>query len=100
MGSNAFINKYSDIVLALIVVAFTLVSCSTRVSPSATPTLESRALRLYATSASLPLLEDADGMPVGVQLVGAPHDDARLLRTANWLIQAVAPKGKRRSQKS
>ncbi len=43
---------------ALIVVAFTLVSCSTRVSPSATPTLESRALRLYATSASLPLLED------------------------------------------
>lgn len=51
-------------------------------------------------SLSLPLLEDADGMPVGVQLVGAPHDDARLLRTANWLVQAVAPKGKRRSQKS
>ncbi|HYO89678.1 MAG TPA: phosphate ABC transporter substrate-binding protein [Candidatus Limnocylindrales bacterium] len=43
---------------ALIVVAFTLVSCSTRVSPSATPTLETRALRLYATSAALPLLED------------------------------------------
>lgn len=46
-------------------------------------------------SISLPLLEDAAGMPVGVQLVGAPHDDARLLRSANWLIAALAPpKGK------
>jgi Asp-tRNA(Asn)/Glu-tRNA(Gln) amidotransferase A subunit family amidase len=51
-------------------------------------------------SLSLPLLEDGEGMPIGVQLVGAPHDDARLLRTANWLVQAVAPKGRRRSQKS
>lgn len=42
----------------LIVMAFTLVSCSTRVSPSATPTLEARTLRLYATSASMPLLDD------------------------------------------
>ena len=25
-------------------------------------------------------------MPLGVQLVGAAGDDARLLRTANWLI--------------
>jgi Asp-tRNA(Asn)/Glu-tRNA(Gln) amidotransferase A subunit family amidase len=25
-------------------------------------------------------------MPIGVQLVGAPNDDARLLRTANWLV--------------
>lgn len=42
----------------LIVMAFTLVSCSSRVPPSATPTLETRALRLYATSASMPLLDD------------------------------------------
>jgi Asp-tRNA(Asn)/Glu-tRNA(Gln) amidotransferase A subunit family amidase len=48
-------------------------------------------------SISLPLLENADGMPIGVQLVGAPHDDARLLRNANWLINALAPpKGKRK----
>ncbi len=33
---------------------------------------------------SLPLLE-ADGMPLGVQLVGPRRDDARLLRTARWL---------------
>ena len=34
---------------------------------------------------TLPLLEGADGMPLGVQLVGPRGDDARLLRTAKWL---------------
>ena len=34
---------------------------------------------------TLPLLEGADGMPIGVQLVGPKGDDARLLRTARWL---------------
>ncbi len=33
---------------------------------------------------SLPLLE-ADGLPLGVQVVGPRRDDARLLRTARWL---------------
>lgn len=33
---------------------------------------------------SLPLLE-ANGLPIGVQLVGRRRDDARLLRTARWL---------------
>ncbi len=47
-------------------------------------------------SISLPLLEDKDGMPIGVQLVGAPHDDARLLRTANWLTGTLSPKSKRK----
>ena len=34
---------------------------------------------------TIPLLEGTDGMPLGVQLVGARGDDARLLRTARWL---------------
>jgi Asp-tRNA(Asn)/Glu-tRNA(Gln) amidotransferase A subunit family amidase len=34
---------------------------------------------------SLPLLE-SDGLPLGVQLVGVRRDDARLLRTARWLV--------------
>ena len=34
---------------------------------------------------TLPLMKGADGMPLGVQLVGPKGDDARLLRTAKWL---------------
>lgn len=34
---------------------------------------------------SLPLLHAADDMPLGLQLVGRRHDDARLLRSARWL---------------
>lgn len=47
-------------------------------------------------SLSLPLLTGEDDLPIGVQLVGAPHDDARLMRTANWLIGKVVPKGRRK----
>lgn len=36
---------------------------------------------------SLPLMQTEAGLPLGVQLVGARHDDARLLRTANWLLK-------------
>ncbi len=35
---------------------------------------------------NLPLARGEDGMPLGVQLVGPRHDDARLLRTARWLV--------------
>jgi len=34
---------------------------------------------------TLPLLKGEAGLPIGVQLVGAAGEDARLLRTANWL---------------
>lgn len=34
---------------------------------------------------SLPLMQGANGLPLGVQLVGQRHRDARLLRTARWL---------------
>ena len=39
---------------------------------------------------SLPLLTGADGLPIGVQLIGPRRDDARLFRTARWLVDAVA----------
>ena len=38
---------------------------------------------------SLPLMHGPDGLPLGVQLVGKRHDDARLLRTARWLQAQV-----------
>jgi Asp-tRNA(Asn)/Glu-tRNA(Gln) amidotransferase A subunit family amidase len=34
---------------------------------------------------SLPLMQGANGLPLGVQLVGRRNFDARLLRTARWL---------------
>ncbi len=38
---------------------------------------------------SLPLMQGANGLPMGVQLVGRRGDDARLLRTARWLVARV-----------
>ena len=40
---------------------------------------------------TLPLLRGDNGLPIGVQLVGRRGDDARLLRTAHWLMGAAAP---------
>jgi Asp-tRNA(Asn)/Glu-tRNA(Gln) amidotransferase A subunit family amidase len=40
-------------------------------------------------SVSLPLLQGANGLPLGVQLVGPRHGDGRLLRTARWLAESV-----------
>ena len=40
-------------------------------------------------SITVPLLQGSSGMPIGAQLVAARGDDARLLRTANWLAGAA-----------
>lgn len=37
-------------------------------------------------SVSLPLLQSEAGLPIGVQVVAPLHDDARLLRTCQWLM--------------
>ncbi len=39
---------------------------------------------------TLPLLTGANGLPLGVQLVGRRGDDGRLLRTARWLSATLA----------
>ncbi len=38
---------------------------------------------------SVPLMQGANGLPLGVQLVGRRNFDARLLRTARWLAARV-----------
>ena len=48
---------------------------------------------------SLPLLTGEGGLPLGLQLVGAPGDDARLLRTANWLVEKLGKGAGRRRAK-
>ena len=39
---------------------------------------------------SLPILQGPSGMPLGAQLVAPRGDDARLLRTARWLVDFAA----------
>jgi Asp-tRNA(Asn)/Glu-tRNA(Gln) amidotransferase A subunit family amidase len=39
---------------------------------------------------TLPLARGANGLPIGVQLVGRRGFDARLLRTARWLVEKVS----------
>lgn len=51
-----------------------------------------------APSVSLPLAWTADGLPAGLQLIGAPGSDARTLACAEWMLAAplgstVAPTG-------
>ena len=38
---------------------------------------------------NLPLLESPEGLPVGVQIVAAKDDDARLFRTSRWLLELL-----------
>ncbi len=38
---------------------------------------------------NIPLFQGENDMPLGTQLVGAKNDDARLLRTANWLVNEL-----------
>jgi Asp-tRNA(Asn)/Glu-tRNA(Gln) amidotransferase A subunit family amidase len=44
---------------------------------------------LGVPAVTLPLLE-TDGMPMGVQLIGARRDDGRLLRSARWLVKHLS----------
>jgi len=48
---------------------------------------------------TLPLLQGSNGMPIGVQLVGKRGNDARLLRTARWLVQHLNPRGRKGAAK-
>jgi Asp-tRNA(Asn)/Glu-tRNA(Gln) amidotransferase A subunit family amidase len=44
---------------------------------------------LGAPALTAPLLTGSNEMPVGVQIVGRREDDARLLRSARWLVERV-----------
>jgi Asp-tRNA(Asn)/Glu-tRNA(Gln) amidotransferase A subunit family amidase len=39
---------------------------------------------------SVPLMQGENGLPLGLQMVGPRHGDARLLRTARWLVAHLA----------
>jgi Asp-tRNA(Asn)/Glu-tRNA(Gln) amidotransferase A subunit family amidase len=48
---------------------------------------------------TLPLMQGEAGMPLGVQLVARRDNDARLLRTASWLVKTIELDGRRRGRK-
>jgi Asp-tRNA(Asn)/Glu-tRNA(Gln) amidotransferase A subunit family amidase len=45
-------------------------------------------------SLSLPLLNLSGGLPLGVQAVGALHNDGRLLRACRWLVNEVVERSR------
>ena len=54
---------------------------------------------LGTPAVTLPLLQSEAGMPLGVQLVGRREGDARLLRTAGWLVTTLGSARRRRGRK-
>jgi Asp-tRNA(Asn)/Glu-tRNA(Gln) amidotransferase A subunit family amidase len=55
---------------------------------------------LGTPAVTLPLLRSAAGMPLGVQLVGRRDGDARLLRTARWLVTTLGSARRRPGKKA
>ena len=54
------------------------------------PTFNSLWTYCGTPAVTLPLMKGPNGLPLGVQLVSRRGDDARLLRTARWLVSRVA----------
>ena len=54
------------------------------------PSFCTRWTLLGTPALNLPLMRGEGGLPLGVQLVGSRHNDARLLRTARWLERTLA----------
>jgi hypothetical protein len=45
---------------------------------------------LHAPCVTMPLIA-VGGMPVGVQLMGQQHEDARITALARWMLGAITP---------
>jgi Asp-tRNA(Asn)/Glu-tRNA(Gln) amidotransferase A subunit family amidase len=45
---------------------------------------------LFAPAVTVPMM-GVGGMPVGVQLMGQQHEDARVTAMARWLLASVPP---------
>jgi len=57
--------------------------------PTGNPAFCSTWTYLGTPALSLPLLATGQGMPLGVQLIGRRGNDARLLRSARWLVKTL-----------
>ena len=58
--------------------------------PTGDPVFNYPSSMLFAPAVTVPLM-GVGGMPVGVQLMGQQHEDARVTAMARWLLQSVPP---------
>jgi Asp-tRNA(Asn)/Glu-tRNA(Gln) amidotransferase A subunit family amidase len=77
----------------------------TPAAPGEAPGLETTGNPIFCTlwtylgtpAVTLPLMQSDSGLPLGAQLVGRRGNDARLLRTARWLVGTLAGRRSRRT---
>ena len=55
---------------------------------------------LGVPAVTVPLLQSEAGLPLGVQLVGRRGNDARLLRSARWLVETLSREARGRTRKA
>jgi Asp-tRNA(Asn)/Glu-tRNA(Gln) amidotransferase A subunit family amidase len=78
----------------------------TPAAPGAAPSIETTGNPIFNSiwtylgvpAITLPLLHSQEGLPLGVQLVGRRGNDARLLRTARWLVKNAGPAKRKRGK--
>ncbi|MCB1550310.1 MAG: amidase, partial [Hyphomicrobiaceae bacterium] len=58
--------------------------------PTGDPVFNFPSSMLFAPCVTMPLL-GVGGMPVGVQVMGQQHEDARMTAIARWLLGNVKP---------
>jgi len=78
----------------------------TPAAPGEAPGIETTGSPVFCTiwtylgtpAITLPLMASESGLPLGVQLVGRRGNDARLLRTARWLVKTLSKGTRGRSR--
>jgi Asp-tRNA(Asn)/Glu-tRNA(Gln) amidotransferase A subunit family amidase len=58
--------------------------------PTGDPVFNFPSSMLFAPSVTMPLMAVLD-MPLGAQVMGQPHEDARITAMARWLVENLAP---------
>ena len=58
--------------------------------PTGDPIFNYASSMLFAPAVTMPLMS-VSGMPVGVQLIGQQHEDARITSYARWMLQNITP---------
>jgi Asp-tRNA(Asn)/Glu-tRNA(Gln) amidotransferase A subunit family amidase len=61
--------------------------------PTGSPVFCSTWTYLGTPAIALPLMATGEGLPLGAQLIGKRGGDARLLRTARWLVKTLGRSG-------